>query len=198
MDNKQIEANFKQDLIFAKLIANIQTNNSSDKTIFIDDYKWPKEKFEIFCAALNGNNDLEYIGLKSNKYGIYGLQLLCYALSDNFFCKLKYLDFSKYSLGAEELTIISNLFKYSKNLNIISLDLIKCNLNVEGIKILCDGLKQNYLNNICIENLNLSGNNIGDEGFKLLVEYAKFEQKTYKSQCRKLWINCFKKSFNSK
>nr|XP_020823481.1 LOW QUALITY PROTEIN: NACHT, LRR and PYD domains-containing protein 3-like [Phascolarctos cinereus] len=142
--------------------------------------------------ALESNHDLEYLNLSVNSLGDDGMKLLCKALR-NQDCSLQELRMFWCDLTDTCCKDLSSTL--IQNQNLLHLDLGANALRDDGMKLLCEALKHPHcqlqilvlwkcdltsvsceylsfalISNQSLTHLDLSGNNLGNDGIKLLCE----------------------------
>ncbi|KAJ8358772.1 hypothetical protein SKAU_G00152970, partial [Synaphobranchus kaupii] len=123
----------------------------------------PEKSCDIVASALQSSNSpLRDLDLSYNNLGDSGVKLLCAGLrSPN--CKLERLDLSYNNLGDSGVKLLCAALM-SPNCKLQRLGLNSCDLTEKS----CDIVASDQLSNSPLRDLDLSYNNLGDSGVKLL------------------------------
>ncbi|KIE05780.1 hypothetical protein NF27_CX00010 [Candidatus Jidaibacter acanthamoeba] len=147
----------------AYYVAEILKENKSITTISLQHNNIEDEGAISLAEAIIINGRTSKINLSDNKIGQRGSIALIEALMQ--IDSINYVNLGGNNLGDKCVKAYCKMLESNKS--IASINLANCKIGVEGLKALIDVLKDN---NKVITSLDLEGNNITDEGIKLLSE----------------------------
>uniref|UniRef100_A0A8B9JKF5 NACHT domain-containing protein n=1 Tax=Astyanax mexicanus TaxID=7994 RepID=A0A8B9JKF5_ASTMX len=132
------------------------------------------------CAALSSAlcsnpSHLIELDLSENKLGNSGVKQLC-DLVKNQYCKLQKLRLSNCSVSEEGCAVFSSALKSNTSSHLTELDLSGNKLEDKGVKWVCDLMMASYCT---LEKLNVSDNNITQEGYAALASALKLNPSSH-------------------
>ncbi|XP_016335318.1 uncharacterized protein LOC107683790 [Sinocyclocheilus anshuiensis] len=127
----------------------------------LNDCDLTDESCSNLAKALGSDNNLIELNMSNNNLLDSGVKQLCIGLET---CKLEILKLSKCVLKEESCSALASVLS-SDSSSLKDLDLSNNNLQDSGVKLLCDGLKENCT----LEILRLSDCSITEEGYLALA-----------------------------
>ncbi|XP_051756226.1 LOW QUALITY PROTEIN: NACHT, LRR and PYD domains-containing protein 12-like [Ctenopharyngodon idella] len=149
----------KSDECLIRLLAVIKTS----KTALLNDCNLTDRSCSALATVLGSDTNLKELNMNNNNLQDSGVKLLCTGL-ENIKCKLEILRLSKCDLTEVSCSTLASVLS-SDSSSLKDLDLSNNNLMDSGVKLLCDGLKENCK----LEKLRLSNCCITEEGYKALA-----------------------------
>ncbi|XDV23338.1 hypothetical protein PO909_027944, partial [Leuciscus waleckii] len=151
------------DLDGEKLSALLMDTHSKVEKIKLNNCELTEKSCSVLATVLSSKTILKEINLNNSRLLDSGVKEICEGLK-NPVCELKILKLSNCYLTEESCSALASVLS-SGSISLTDLDLSNNNLQDLGVKLLSDGLKENFK----VEKLRLSDCSITEEGYKALA-----------------------------
>ncbi|XP_051726853.1 uncharacterized protein LOC127500029 isoform X44 [Ctenopharyngodon idella] len=159
LENFELQEFKKSDECLIRLSAVIKTS----KRALLNDCNLTDKSCSALATVLGSDTNLKELNMNNNNLQDSGVALLCTGLK-SVKCKLETLWLNKCDLTKESCSALASVLS-SDSSSLKDLELSNNNLQDSGVKLLCDGLK----NNRKLEKIRLSDCGITEEGYKALA-----------------------------
>ncbi|XP_051977209.1 protein NLRC5-like [Xyrauchen texanus] len=153
----------KSDECLCRLVQVVKTS----KRALLNDCDLTDKSCSALSTVLGSDTNLKELNMNNNNLQDSGVKLLCAGLESKT-CKLEKLRLNKCDLTEESCSALATVLS-SDSSSLRELDLSNNNLQDSGVKLLSDGLKNNFK----LERLRLSDCSITEEGYKSLSSALK-------------------------